>query len=204
MPDRLVDAIKEGVIITIPESQARQDDLFILRVHEKRDLVESLPSVESRRRSGRTMTPLPPSKSAPKWHSYQSEYKKNNVSRELIDNFQWEIGKARKARNLTRLQLANALGVPEPVIKMLEHGELPSDDFVLINKLQQYLGINIRKDGKTFEAPLSSLSSRAASKPDFTRKDLSLSDLQKMKEARDKPKNVPEETLSGDEIRLFD
>lgn len=217
--DRLVDVIKDGQILTVPESQARDEELFILRVHEKRDLVESLPSIESRRRSGRTMAPLPPSRSPSKWHSYQSEYKKNNVVKELVDNFNWEVGKARKARNLTRLQLANVLGVPENVVKMIENGELPTDDFVLVNKLQSYLGINLRRDGKTFEAPLTSLSASTRtrtlpvgpayiSKPDFTRADLSLSDLQKMKESREKARKPASEsssaTLSGSDIELFD
>lgn len=218
--DRLVDVIKEGQIVTIPESQARHEELFILRVHEKKDLSESLPSIESRRRSGRSNVPLPPSRSSGKWHSYQSEYSKNNVIRELKDNFHWEIGKARKERSLTRLQLANAINVPENAIKMVENGELPSDDFVLVNKLQNYLGIQLRKDGKTFEAPLSKLASPASTvnppkgpayvpKPDFTRKDLSLADLQRMKAQREKSRQSPGEqsskdALAGDDIELFD
>lgn len=215
MADRLVDAIKEGHIITIPESQARDEELFILRTHEARDPSASLPSIESRRRSGRTMAPLPPRSSA-KWHSYQSEYKKNNVIKELVDNFHWEIGKARKARTMSRLQLANAVDVPENVIKMVENGELPSDDFILINKLQAYLGINLRRDGKRFDvSPRSLSSSRPTSpgpayiaKPDFSRSDLSLSDLQKLKEKREKSRSVLGETsskqdLAGEDIELF-
>ncbi len=217
MVDRLVDVIKEGQIVTIPESQARYEELFVLRVHEKRDLVESLPSVESRRRSGRTTAPLMPTRAPPKWHSYQSEYTKNNVVKELKDNFHWEIGKARKARALTRLQLANALNVPENVIKMVENGELPSDDFVLVNKLQTYFGINLRRDGKTFEMPTHSLNSSSkpsslgpayVPKPDFKRADLSLADLQRMKERRERTRQTPGEqpskdAFAGDDIELF-
>lgn len=216
--DRLVDAIKEGQIITIPESQAREEELFILRVHEKKDPSADLPSIESRRRSGRSAVPLAP-RPTTKWHSYQSEYSKNNVVRELKDNFHWEIGKARRERSLTRLQLANAINVPENAIKMVENGELPSDDFVLVNKLQNYLGVQLRKDGKTFEAPLPKLTpSSAAStpkgpayvpKPDFTRKDLSLSDLQRMKSQREKARQMSGEqtskdSLAGDDIELFE
>lgn len=212
--NRLVDAIKEGQIITVPESQARDEELFILRVHEKKEPSAELPSIESRRRSGRTNVPLAPSKHAVKWHSYESEYKKNNVVRELKDNFHWEIGKARKARGLTRLQLANALHVPENAIKLIENGELPSDDFILVNKLQTYFSINLRRDGKTFDAPRSSVQDSALTgpayipKPDFSRKDLSLADLQRMKQAREKARFVPGEqsskdSLSGDDIELF-
>lgn len=214
--ERMVDVIKEGVIVTIPESHARAEDLFILRVHEDKPLVESLPSIESRRRSSQTKS-LAPVKSVGKWHSYEPEYKKNNVARELVENFHWEIAKARKARSLTRLQLANALNVPEVAIKLVETGELPSDDFVLINKIQSYLGINIRKDGNNFVAPVvnaripAPAGSAYISKPDFSRSDLSLSELQRFKESRERPRvahrndeSDKKSSLSGSDIEIIE
>ena len=217
MIERLVDAIKDGQIVTLPETIAHEEELFILRVHEKRDPSASLPSIESRRRFRET--PIHHQKPVARWHSYEPEYKKNNVIKELIDNFQWELNKARKARSMTRLQLANTLGVSEHIIQMVENGELPSDDFVLINKLQNYFGINIRRDGKTFEVPSLSLSDSSSKKPvsmgpayipkpDFTRADISLSDLQKIKETREKARNTPSEqfsksAFSGSDIELF-
>lgn len=79
-------------------------------------------------------------------------YKKNNVASELILNFHWELVRVRRERNLTRKKVAEAIGETEESIKMVENGILPRDDFVFINKLQKYLGINIRKDKSDFDA----------------------------------------------------
>ena len=154
MDEKIVDAIREGEIVTITEREARDDNLFILREHHEAPevLISAMPLPEWRVRRAAHHAKLElPARVLPKWQSYLPEYKKNNVLKELIDNFQWEIAKARRAKNLSRLQLANVLGVPEQHIKMLENGDLPSDDFVLLTKLQNYLGINLRKDGKSFQ-----------------------------------------------------
>lgn len=212
----MVDVIRDGEVVTVSERQALAEELFVLRIHEKKSPMESLPSIESRRRVTKSI-PLGPVKAPPRWHSYQADYLKNNVTKELVDNFHWEITKARKSRNLTRLQLANTLNVPEHAIKLLETGELPSDDFILINKVQHFLGINLRRDGKTFGSsftPSNTFSSRGPAyvdKPDFKRADLSLADLQKLKEAREKARRPAEATpvnpsgeLAGNDIELFD
>lgn len=157
----MVDALKEGEIVTVPEAQALEEDLFILRRHEATS-------------SKILVAEVPNKSSAIKWKSYEPEYKKNNVIRELLDNFHWEIVKARKSMNLSRKQLADAIGTNEQSLRMLENGELPSDDFILINKVQNRLKINLRKDGKSFsDAPL-----RPAPNPN----EVTLSSLQRAKE----------------------
>ena len=138
MGDKLVDVIRDGEIVTVSEAQARAEDLFILR---ERHAPPAAPAPLTGHPALRTTIPVRATsaqKAVPRWHSYQPEYTKNNVAKELIDNFHWEIGKARRERNMTRLQMANALNTNEGIIKMLENGELPSDDFVLINKVQSF------------------------------------------------------------------
>ena len=76
---------------------------------------------------------------------------RSNVLPELVDNFSWLISKERRAKRITRKQLGAQINESETVIKMLENRQLPSDDFVIINKVQSALGINLRKDGKTFD-----------------------------------------------------
>ena len=60
----------------------------------------------------------------------------------------------RKKRGVTKKQLAQLIGEKEEVIRTLEYGRLPAKDFVVINKIQKALGINLRKDGKTFDVPV--------------------------------------------------
>ena len=194
--NKFVEAIKEGKIVTVSEREAHEEELFILREHhetvepQKEKLPE--PQWKLRRQSQQPKIDVP-MKTLPKWQSYQPEYRKNNVVKDLIDNFQWEIAKARKAKNLTRLQLANALGVAENHIKIAENGELPSDDFIFINKLQNYLGINLRRDGKSFDTPMSSMPKEVRDRelgPAYVSKlnpdTISLADLQKRREAQRK------------------
>lgn len=186
MVEEYVDAIKEGEIVTMPLSQARKEDLFVLR--KKIAVATPAPAPAPTRTSSRQHASEVPARITPKWHSYQSEYKKNNVIMELVNNFHWEVSKARKGINFSRRQLGDAIGESESTIKMIENGELPSDDFIIINKIQNYLKINLRRDGKTFEMPRESLKP-VSNKPIYS-KDVTLSDLQKMKEAKakeDKP-----------------
>lgn len=182
MVEEYVDAIKEGEIVTMPLSQARKEDLFVLR--KKIAVATPAPAPAPTRTSSRQHASEVPARITPKWHSYQSEYKKNNVIMELVNNFHWEVSKARKGINFSRRQLGDAIGESESTIKMIENGELPSDDFIIINKIQNYLKINLRRDGKTFEMPRESLKP-VSNKPIYS-KDVTLSDLQKMKEAKTK------------------
>jgi len=37
---------------------------------------------------------------------------------------------------------------------MMENGILLGDNYILVNKIQSHFGINLRKDGKSFNAPI--------------------------------------------------
>jgi len=131
-----VEAIEEGKIVTVTEDYARREGLPIVRkIHSsKEDSSEKLDlgdkEVVDFRRS--------------------LSWKKNRVLGDLIDHFHWEISKRRREMNLTRGRLAEMIGEKEGVIKELENGILHRDDFILINKVQDCLGINLRKDKKDF------------------------------------------------------
>lgn len=69
-----------------------------------------------------------------------------NPKTNLVDNFHWIIMIARRKRKLTQQQLAKEIGESEIVIKMAERGILPEENSTLINKLESFLGIKIRKE----------------------------------------------------------
>ena len=158
MGERIVEALRDGEIVRVSEREARSDELFILRSVE--ELVEhpnlvqksmpapppSLRSMEQKKEK-RYTTPMTPNIET--WKNKFVDYKKNNVAKELVQNFQWEVVKARKAKNLSRRQLAVAIGTSEEEIKVIEFGNLPRDDFVLVTKLENYLGISLRKSKKS-------------------------------------------------------
>jgi ribosome-binding protein aMBF1 (putative translation factor) len=184
MSEIMVDALREGEIVTVPEALALEEDLFILRRHE----VVSSKILVSESPKRNTSKPIG-------WKSYEPEYKKNYVIKELIDNFHWEIIKARKARNLSRKQMGDSIGVSEPNLRLVEHGELPSDDFVLINKIQSFLKINLRRDGKSF----SDVSVKELSTPS----EVTLASLQRMKE-REEKQRAENEPSKDEEIEIIE
>lgn len=229
MAEKMVDAIRDGQIVTVTEVQARAEDLFILREKHAPAATPPLTGQPALRAATKANMPTIAPKLLPRHHSYLPDYKKNDVAKELVNNFHWEIGKARKERNMTRLQLANALSVSENVVKMLENGELPTDDFVLINKVQSYLRINLRKDGKSFDVPLRAQLSPAhqpvpaiAQSTQTVKRPLdanvSLADLQSMKArdapaqkemskprwVKDKPTEEKKGSLLGDDIEIIE
>ncbi len=139
----MVEAIEEGKIVRVPESYAKKEGLLIIRktevkkeVKKKLEEPEKLYFEDFRR-------PL--------------NWKNNQVVAELSNNFNWEISKRRKELGFTRRQLAKAIGENENTIKMIENGILPKNDFIIVNKIQSYLNINVRKDKKDFSGSARSL-----------------------------------------------
>ncbi len=172
--EKMVDAIEEGKIVHVSEKYAKQEGLLILRKTTESFLpVGKQKSKEEEARVGFNELRKP------------LRWKENKVVKDLIENFHWVISKERRARNMTRKDFANALGESENTMKMIENGVLPSDDFILINKIQDYLGINLRRDKQSF------------------------GEMRKLVEEGEKKKDEKKaeekkEEISGDEIELID
>ena len=142
--DGLVDAIEEGRIVRVPELYAKKEGLTILR----------RPRIEKQSMQKKQKQEEP-------YLSFDDFRKplrqKSQVLSELMENFHWEIKKKRRQLGITRRKIAEEIGEPEYALKLIESGILPKDDFVIINKLQDYLKLNLRKDKKDFEQSARSL-----------------------------------------------
>jgi transcriptional regulator with XRE-family HTH domain len=68
---------------------------------------------------------------------------------DLIENFHWTIQRIKRARKITREEFAKAIGEDEAVVRMIEQGVLPNNDYKIINKIETYLGISLRKPGNS-------------------------------------------------------
>lgn len=190
-----VEAIKEGEIIKISEKEALDEDLWILRkIYE-----DDAPKVKASERIGSYRSGVESSMKVRDMMG-KPEYKKNNVLRELVDNFHWKIVRARRIKDITRKQLAEVSGISEDELKMIENGILPRDDFVLITKIQQNLGINLRKSGgeQMIPAPVSRPTDKDAN--------VTLADLQKMNEQkiRENIEMAGRKSILGKDIEVFD
>jgi ribosome-binding protein aMBF1 (putative translation factor) len=140
---KLVDAIEDGRIVRVSEEYALSEGLLILRKHEV------LPSGKPETKEQMKLTPrlkgerkafFDIDKYRRPWHD------KNEILSSLADNFNWIVSHRRKQLNLNRKQLAQAINVNEEDIKMIENGIIPHNDYILVNKLESYMKINLRKD----------------------------------------------------------
>ena len=117
--------------------------------------------------------------------NYEKKALKDSSTRpEMVHNFHWIIMRARRMRKLTQEQLAKEIGEPEAAIKMAEQGLLPEDNYKLVNKIENYLGIKIISP--EFKEEILQQSSKELSFDINETKTLTIDDLRKMKEEKDK------------------
>ncbi|MDD5023120.1 MAG: hypothetical protein PHU63_03050 [Candidatus ainarchaeum sp.] len=99
---------------------------------------------------------------------------------DLLENFHWIIMRERRSKHISREQFAKDLGESEALIKMIEQGILPENDNLIINKIESYLKIKLRKPEFRIEAPKRDLTFDSASVSNLT-----ISDLQNMKSQKE-------------------
>lgn len=69
-----------------------------------------------------------------------------DLKEDLIENFHWTIMRARRMKHLTPKELGEAIKEPEIAIKVLEQGKVPENNPGIIDKIQTYFGIRIKKE----------------------------------------------------------
>ncbi|MEM4270996.1 MAG: hypothetical protein QXO70_02780 [Candidatus Pacearchaeota archaeon] len=143
--ERIVEAIEGGRIVRVTEDYAKREGLLILRANpiipsfsEKMGYKKS-GEIDLKKEKDRKMIAGMDDLRRP------LRSKEGDVTKELIENFHWKIAQRRREKGLTRKQVALAIGESENDIKIIENGILPTNNFVLVSKLENYFGINLRK-----------------------------------------------------------
>lgn len=189
--ERMVEAIREGEVIRVPEIQAIREDLFILRPAES---IEARSNTEIARAMSKNDNVIDLTKKEKRgisrldsWKREGRDYKKNNVVKDLIDNFNWEIAKLRRKRNISRKQLSEAIGVSEENLKIIENGGLPEDNFIIINRIESFFKVNLKKN------------------PNAGR-EVNLAELQKKNEIKEtaRPSEESIKSIFGKDIEIID
>jgi len=111
--------------------------------------------------------------------------KKRNQPLNLISNFNWHILMARKDKKITRKQLADVIGESESTIRLVEENYLPDDAARVINKIEQYFGMNLRIGGKLQHSNQQNPAVVLKFDPEIA-KNITIDDLKRMKEEREK------------------
>ncbi len=156
----LVDAIEEGRIVKVPESYAKREGLTILR----KQLIASQSMQKKQKQEEHYLS----------FDDFRKPLKqKSQVLSELAENFHWEIKKKRRELGITRGKLANDIGEPEHALRLMENGIIQKDDFVIINKLQDYFKINLRKDKANFtQSPRAMIQQKSEIKPEEQKREI--------------------------------
>jgi|WetSurMetagenome_2_1015567.scaffolds.fasta_scaffold170060_2 ribosome-binding protein aMBF1 (putative translation factor) len=69
---------------------------------------------------------------------------------DLIPNFHWEIQRIKRIKKMTREEFAKGIGESDATVRMIEQGFLPNNDYRIINKIESFLGISLRKQSSGF------------------------------------------------------
>jgi ribosome-binding protein aMBF1 (putative translation factor) len=144
---RLYDAISSKKIVKICSECNALEKLPIIRKPTENQIINSqrqksvrdmLAGMSKGRVAGREMT----------LRELVDKHLKERLARQpsdLVDNFHWIIQRTRRARKITREQFAKAIGESEATVRILESGILPNNDYRIIKKVENYLGINLYK-----------------------------------------------------------
>jgi len=132
MTDAFVEALEEGKIVRVSREYALREGLIVVK-KKHNDLGFSAYPEEAQA--------LGQSRNVEAQKPY---YLKNDVLAGLKENFNWELQKQRKLRNLTRRQLANLSSVSEQDIITLERGQIPQN-LIALSKLETFYNISLRK-----------------------------------------------------------
>ena len=186
---KMVDALEDGRIVRVSEEYAKREGLLIIRKPEPSAIDSPSKQKEMKltpRLRGERKAYFDIEKYRRPWHD------KNEILSSLVDNFHWEISSKRKGLNLNRKQMAQEINCPEEDLKLIENGTLPHNDYILINKIENYLKINLRRD------KISSSSAEFPNKIYSSHKPKWVDNLNKSK-----PETKAEELVS-DEIEIAD
>lgn len=195
----LFKAVSEKGVVKICRKCSFEESIPIIK-HAKEEF-EKTPTVHERLSKMAGVRPKEkPSEDKEKLAKIANENFSKNVLEEnpqgMVHNFHWIIMRQRRAKKLTQKQFAEEIEEAEEAIKMAEKGVLPKNDFVLINKIENHLGINIRKNTtreKTFDKEIQKVKenfSQSVEKDkikfdEVTTKTLTIADLQEMKKKRE-------------------
>jgi len=107
----------------------------------------------------------------------------NHPPLDLIDNWHWEIMRARREKKMTPHQLAHYIGESLAAVKMAESGRLPLDDEKLITKFEHCLGVPLRKSSYVLRTAHESPQKRLQFDP-VTLKKITIADLHDLQKQR--------------------
>lgn len=106
-----------------------------------------------------------------------------NTNKNLVRNFHWIVMRARRLKKITLSELSKKIAVPEEVLKKIEKGFVPEENFDIIRKLEVYLCIQVLTNEA--QKTLDSIQNRKFGFDDVITKSLTIDDLREMKRKKE-------------------
>ncbi|MFA5020039.1 MAG: hypothetical protein WC533_02985 [Candidatus Pacearchaeota archaeon] len=198
----LVEVIGNEKIMSVCERCAEKNDFPIIRRPTQEQIALSHKYYGARR------FPLPIIKGISKEDMELKKIIVNNVKpgdyKELIDNFHWQIMHSRRLKKISLKQLSEAIAEPEVVLEMAEKGRLPDNYERLVNKLEQYLGINLWRDERNKKKELDKFDIEKTDLSNVTIADIRRLQSNKSSEEQKKQDNDRIEKIAPDEDDEFE
>ena len=146
----LYDAISNRGVVKICADCARREDIPIIKRPSDEQILESkTPGSKSirDRLKGMQRNSFITGKEPTLRDLVDRKIKTNTFQTpsDLVPNFHWTIQQIRRARRITREEFAKAIGESEGAVRLLEQGIIPNGDYKIINKIESYLKVNLRK-----------------------------------------------------------
>ncbi len=224
---KLFDAISNRGLVKICEDCASREDIPIVKRPTENQILESkTPGSKSIRDRLKNMQRNNFSIKEPTLRDLvDKKFKANDIRApsDLRENFHWTIQRIKRARKITREEFAKAIGESEANIRLIEQGILPNNDYKIINKIESYLKINLRKgssgygeikmpekryslDNSLIEKELEEQKPKKLSFNIPATKELKINDLRNMKKKQEESKSddVWEEEYSQDDEQFLD
>lgn len=117
---------------------------------------------------------------------------------DLIENFHWKIQQAKRMKRITREEFAKGIGESDATVRRIEQGFLPANDYKIVNKIESFLGISLRKDGASgfpdtskkysFDSSMEKVPEKKLAFDSESTKDLKIGDLKEME--KEKPRGI--------------
>ncbi len=126
---------------------------------------------------------------------------------DLIENFHWTIQRIRRNRKITREQFAKGIGESEATVRMIEQGYIPENNYKIINKIESYLGVSLRREGSSgFPETSQNEQPKRLGFDRETASQIKIGDLREMKKKQEesKPVDTWEEERSQDDEDFLD
>lgn len=131
---------------------------------------------------------------------------------DLVDKFHWIIMRVRRSKKITQVELAREIGESEVAVKMAEQGVISAKTPLLIDKIESYFGIKLRKNYEPETKEYLSMKNSSGEKPSLsfdkiTTKNITIADLKHMRKEKEmslfqKPKQeILKEEFPREEVK---